>query len=73
MGRPVSTDLMTRIIHDTRAQVTNLANASSLIYNALLAFPEFGDGPSAVNWCGERDSYSSLSSHVSFPLLYHHD
>ena len=35
-------------------QVTNLANASSLIYNALLAYPpHFGDGDRAVNWCGE--------------------
>ncbi|KAJ7212948.1 GAF domain-like protein [Mycena pura] len=36
-----------------RNWVTNLSNASSLIYNALLAFPEhFGSGPRAVNWCG---------------------
>lgn len=35
-------------------KVTNLANASSLIYNALLAFkPHFGDGDRAVNWCGK--------------------
>lgn len=35
-------------------QVSNLANTSSLIYNALLAFPaHFGSEPEkAVNWCG---------------------
>ncbi|KAG9309223.1 GAF domain-like protein [Chiua virens] len=33
--------------------VTNLANASSLIYNSLLAFkPHFGSGERSVNWCG---------------------
>lgn len=34
-------------------QITNLANASSLVYNSLLAYKEhFGDGERAVNWCG---------------------
>lgn len=36
------------------SKITNLANASSMIFNALLAFPKyFGreDGR-AVNWCG---------------------
>lgn len=33
-------------------QVTNLANASSLVFNALQAFPEFGTGDRMVNWCG---------------------
>jgi len=35
-------------------QITNLANASSLIFNALQAFPlHFGPGEDkAVNWCG---------------------
>ncbi|KAJ7141239.1 GAF domain-like protein [Mycena epipterygia] len=36
-----------------RNWVTNLSNASSLIYNSLLAFPpHFGNGQRAVNWCG---------------------
>ncbi|KAF7322043.1 GAF domain-containing protein [Mycena kentingensis (nom. inval.)] len=36
-----------------RNWVTNLSNAASLLYNALLAFPRFfGDGDGAVNWCG---------------------
>jgi L-methionine (R)-S-oxide reductase len=35
-------------------QVSNLANASSLIYNALLSFPlHFGGDEKAVNWCGK--------------------
>ncbi|KAG6331372.1 hypothetical protein ID866_7715 [Astraeus odoratus] len=35
-----------------RHWVTNLANAASLIYNSLLAFPtHFGSGERAVNWC----------------------
>ncbi|KAG6827340.1 hypothetical protein H0H92_012161 [Tricholoma furcatifolium] len=34
-------------------QVTNLANASSQIYNSLQAFPAyFGQDEKAVNWCG---------------------
>ncbi|KAJ7267657.1 GAF domain-like protein [Mycena haematopus] len=38
---------------DQRNWVTNLSNASSLMYNSLLAFPShFGNGPRAVNWCG---------------------
>ncbi|KAJ7933820.1 GAF domain-like protein [Mycena leptocephala] len=38
---------------DQRNWVTNLSNASSLIYNSLLAFPpHFGNGQRAVNWCG---------------------
>ncbi|KAG8214272.1 GAF domain-like protein [Butyriboletus roseoflavus] len=41
------------LLVDQRHWVTNLANASSLIYNALLAFtPHFGNGDRAVNWCG---------------------
>lgn len=36
-----------------RVKVSNLANASALIYSSLLAFPEFGSGDSAVNWCGK--------------------
>ncbi|KAH7924211.1 GAF domain-like protein [Leucogyrophana mollusca] len=36
-----------------RNWVTNLSNASSLIYSSLLAFSvHFGDGERAVNWCG---------------------
>lgn len=42
-------------------QVTNSANASSLIYHALLAFkPHFGNGDRAVNWCGEQRFPSGL-------------
>ncbi|QRW15643.1 methionine-R-sulfoxide reductase [Rhizoctonia solani] len=36
----------------TDCQVSNLANASSLIYHSLASFPEFGTGDSAVNWSG---------------------
>ncbi|KAF8902902.1 GAF domain-like protein [Gymnopilus junonius] len=42
------------LLDGQRHWVSNLANASSLIYNSLLAFPKFF-GPSedkAVNWCG---------------------
>ncbi|KAJ7091975.1 GAF domain-like protein [Mycena belliarum] len=36
-----------------RNWVTNLSNASSLLYSSLLAFsPHFGNGQRAVNWCG---------------------
>jgi hypothetical protein len=41
------------------SKITNLANASSIIFNALLAFPKhFGreDGR-AVNWCGGTPPY----------------
>lgn len=38
---------------DFEMQVTNLANASSVIYNSLLAFPShFGAEERAINWCG---------------------
>ncbi|KAF5380223.1 hypothetical protein D9757_008228 [Collybiopsis confluens] len=42
------------LLEDQRHWVSNLANASSLIYNALLDFPTyFGpDAGKAVNWCG---------------------
>ncbi|KAJ6629457.1 GAF domain-like protein [Mycena sp. CBHHK59/15] len=41
------------LLDSQRNWVTNLSNASSLIYNSLLAFTtHFGDGPRAVNWCG---------------------
>jgi len=40
------------LLEGQRDWVTNLANASSLIYNALLSFPPFGNDRSAVNWCG---------------------
>ncbi|EMD33709.1 hypothetical protein CERSUDRAFT_159967 [Gelatoporia subvermispora B] len=46
-------DQLASLLEGQRHWVTNLANASSLIYNALLAFtPHFGDGDRAVNWCG---------------------
>ncbi|KAI6037595.1 GAF domain-like protein [Pisolithus marmoratus] len=41
------------LLEGQRHWVTNLANASSLIYNCLVAFPAyFGSGDHAVNWCG---------------------
>ncbi|CAE7057838.1 unnamed protein product [Rhizoctonia solani] len=40
------------LIVDQRQWVSNLANASSLIYHSLASFPEFGTGDSAVNWSG---------------------
>ncbi|KAE9393219.1 GAF domain-like protein [Gymnopus androsaceus JB14] len=42
------------LLDGQRNWVSNLANTSSLIYNALLAFPaHFGSEPEkAVNWCG---------------------
>ncbi|TDL26033.1 GAF domain-like protein [Rickenella mellea] len=41
------------LFEDQRNWVSNLANASSLIYNSLLAFPpQFGSAENAVNWCG---------------------
>ncbi|KIJ61295.1 hypothetical protein HYDPIDRAFT_137872 [Hydnomerulius pinastri MD-312] len=41
------------LLEGQRHWVTNLANAASLIYNSLLAFPvHFGSGDRAVNWCG---------------------
>ncbi|KZV66690.1 GAF domain-like protein [Peniophora sp. CONT] len=40
------------LLDGQRDWITNLANTSSLMYSSLLAFPAFGDGPSAVNWCG---------------------
>ncbi|KAF8596452.1 GAF domain-like protein, partial [Ceratobasidium sp. AG-I] len=39
-------------IEDQRQWVSNLANASSLIYHSLASFPEFGTEDSAVNWSG---------------------
>ncbi|PCH36015.1 GAF domain-like protein [Wolfiporia cocos MD-104 SS10] len=41
------------LLEGQRNWVTNLANASSLIYSSLLAFdPFFGHGERTVNWCG---------------------
>ncbi|GBE80477.1 GAF domain-like protein [Sparassis latifolia] len=41
------------LLEGQRNWVTNLANASSLIYSSLLSFhPHFGDENRAVNWCG---------------------
>ncbi|CAK5281250.1 unnamed protein product [Mycena citricolor] len=38
---------------EQRNWVTNMSNASSLIYNSLLAFPaHFGADARQVNWCG---------------------
>ncbi|KAI0823398.1 GAF domain nucleotide-binding protein [Trametes gibbosa] len=43
---------LSHLLAGQRSWVTNLANASSLIFNALQAFPEFGTGERMVNWCG---------------------
>ncbi|KAJ7121349.1 GAF domain-like protein [Mycena crocata] len=44
-----------------RNWITNLSNASSLIYNSLLAFPpHFGNGQRTVNWCGAFASHFNL-------------
>ncbi|GLB37792.1 putative GAF domain-like protein [Lyophyllum shimeji] len=42
------------LLDGQRNWVSNLANAASLIYNSLLAFPTFfgPDRNKAVNWCG---------------------
>ncbi|CCO34098.1 Free methionine-R-sulfoxide reductase Short=fRMsr [Rhizoctonia solani AG-1 IB] len=40
------------LIAGQRQWVSNLANASSLIYHSLASFPDFGTGDSAVNWSG---------------------
>ncbi|KAL4073704.1 GAF domain-like protein [Scleroderma citrinum] len=41
------------LLDGQRHWITNLANASSLIYHSLLAFPaHFGSGDRTVNWCG---------------------
>lgn len=46
-------DQLTALLDGQRSWVTNLANASSLIYNSLLAYPKhFGDGDRMVNWAG---------------------
>ncbi|KAH9963888.1 GAF domain-like protein [Russula dissimulans] len=39
------------LLEGQRNWVTNLANASSLIYHSLHSYPGFGDGPSSVHWC----------------------
>jgi len=44
---------LTALLEGQRQWVANLANASALVYNALLAYePHFGSGDRAVNWCG---------------------
>jgi L-methionine (R)-S-oxide reductase len=50
-------------IYNTNSrQITNLANASSLIFNSSLAFPKhFGnDTEKAINWCGKVISHRPL-------------
>lgn len=57
-------------------QVSNLANASSVIFNALLAFPKFfgRSEDKAVNWCGNNRllfrQYLRLTNYHSPRLLY---
>jgi hypothetical protein len=67
--------------HSQYTQVSNLANAASLIYNSLLAFPLFGSGDNAVNWCGKHphlqtpvtvvNSFAKASTFIlhTFPIL----
>ncbi|KAI0743952.1 GAF domain nucleotide-binding protein [Daedaleopsis nitida] len=43
---------LSHLLAGQRDWVTNLANASSLIFNSLQAFPAFGIGDRMVNWCG---------------------
>ncbi|KAI0780246.1 GAF domain nucleotide-binding protein [Fomes fomentarius] len=43
---------LSHLLAGQRDWVTNLANASSLIYNSLLAYPDFGTGDRMVNWAG---------------------
>ncbi|KAH8827324.1 GAF domain-like protein [Flagelloscypha sp. PMI_526] len=46
-------DQLEHLLEDQTNWVSNLSNASSLIYNSLLAFPKyFGNGDRAVNWAG---------------------
>ncbi|KAI5829807.1 GAF domain-like protein [Schizophyllum commune Tattone D] len=47
-------DQLSALLDGQRSWITNLANASSLIFNSLAAFPAyFGTEPTkAVNWCG---------------------
>jgi len=66
------------LLSGQRHWITNLANASSLIYSSLLAFePYFGRDERAVNWCGfyihstlfptpqiSTTSHASASSHL---------
>ena len=56
-------------------QVTNLANASSLIYNSLLAFPShFGRHQNAVNWCGQFSKQKHRSrAKIDFELGFYLD
>lgn len=56
------------LLQGQRHWIINLANASSLIYNSLLAFSaHFGSGERAVNWCGFY-IISSLYPHPQFTL-----
>jgi hypothetical protein len=52
-------------------QVSNLANASSVIYNSLLAFPKFfgRTDDKAVNWAGASYSHSHPSESPETPRL----
>lgn len=46
-------DQLASLLEGQRNWVTNLANASSLIYSSLAAYDKhFGMGNKAVNWCG---------------------
>ncbi|PIL36044.1 hypothetical protein GSI_01704 [Ganoderma sinense ZZ0214-1] len=43
---------LSHLLAGQRHWVTNLANASSLLFNALQATPHFGTADRMVNWCG---------------------
>ncbi|KIL65875.1 hypothetical protein M378DRAFT_76308 [Amanita muscaria Koide BX008] len=54
-----------------RHWVSNLSNASSLLYHSLLSFPvHFGsDGSKAVNWCGDNLGFYIHSQYFPRPLI----
>ncbi|KAG8930002.1 hypothetical protein FRC02_004781 [Tulasnella sp. 418] len=59
------------LLDGQRNWVTNLSNASSLVYNSLQSFQEFGNGDRMVNWCGfylESSIFPGMSSHVAKSL-----
>ncbi|KAJ8483523.1 hypothetical protein ONZ51_g4638 [Trametes cubensis] len=60
---------LSHLLDGQRNWVTNLANASSLVFNALQAFPPFGTGERMVNWCGHIACDGETKSEVVCPLL----
>ncbi|KAG9035724.1 hypothetical protein FRB95_010789 [Tulasnella sp. JGI-2019a] len=63
------------LIEGQRGWVSNLSNASALVYHALRSFPPFGVGERAVNWCGfylEASIFplANSATATSTPTLY---